>query len=49
MTREEFWMQEFSKCATEEVDRVQNACPEDLATNSAKWADLALAEYDKRF
>ena len=48
MTREAFWMQEFSKAATESFlkdDEVGKA----LADDSAGWADRALAAFDERF
>lgn len=54
MTRKEFWMQEFSKAATEisqgvEAEEDNDMSPEDLAGEAAKWADLALKEYGDRF
>jgi hypothetical protein len=55
MNRETFWATEFSKTASEFVAWERDSDEEGwddsagLADDAAKWADLALAEYDKRF
>ena len=48
MTREEFWMQEFSAAASETY-RENGATGNKLATSAAIFADRALDQFDKRF